>query len=141
MASPLQRESPVDVGLSTTTAQTTKFGSMDCGASGNTIPLSKACQRGAVSEMAVDARRVASISETRGAKILCMAGRPHKGPRHVIVTRPAKPVADVVMSEAAAAGMTISDYVAGVLARAVGLPQYIPVSPAHNQQELPLKSA
>jgi len=45
------------------------------------------------------------------------------------------------MSEAAAAGMTISDYVAGVLARAVGLPQYIPASPAHDQQELPLKSA
>ena len=94
-----------------------------------------------VSEMAADSRRVASISETRSAKVSCMAGRPHKGARHVIVTRPAKPVADVVMSEAAAAGMTISDYVAGVLARAVGLPQYIPVSPAHNQQELPLKSA
>ena len=94
-----------------------------------------------VSEMAADARRVTSNSETRSAKVPCMAGRPHKGARHVIVTRPAKPVADVVMSEAAAAGMTISDYVAGVLARAVGLPQYIPVSPAHNQQELPLKSA
>ena len=72
---------------------------------------------------------------------MCMAGRPHKGARHVIVTRPAKPVADVVMSEAAAAGMTISDYVAGILARAVGLPQYVPVSPASNQQELPLKTA
>jgi hypothetical protein len=94
-----------------------------------------------VSEMPAGSRRVTSISETRSAKVSCMAGRPHKGARHVIVTRPAKPVADVVMSEAAAAGMTISDYVAGVLARAVGLPQYIPVSPAHNQQELPLKSA
>ena len=86
-------------------------------------------------------RRVAAISETRTANISCMAGRPHKGARHVIVTRPAKPVADVVMSEAAAAGMTISDYVAGILARAVGLPQYVPVSPVHNQQELPLKTA
>ena len=95
----------------------------------------------AVSEMEADARRVALISETQTAKISCMAGRPHKGARHVIVTRPAKPVADVVMSEAAAAGMTISDYVAGILARAVGLPQYVPVSPAHNQQELPLKTA
>jgi hypothetical protein len=45
------------------------------------------------------------------------------------------------MSEAAAAGMTISDYVAGILARAVGLPQYVPVSPAPTQQELPLKTA
>jgi len=45
------------------------------------------------------------------------------------------------MSEAAAAGMTISDYVAGILARAVGLPQYVPVSPTQNQRELPLKTA
>ena len=91
--------------------------------------------------MRMHARRVISISETRTAKIPCMAGRPHKGARHVIVTRPAKPVVDVVMSEAAAAGMTISDYVAGILARAVGLPQYVPVSPAPTQQELPLKTA
>jgi hypothetical protein len=91
--------------------------------------------------MAAGTRRVTSISETRSANISPMAGRPHKGARHVIVTRPAKPVADVVMSEAAAAGMTISDYVAGILARAVGLPQYVPVSPASNQQELPLKTA
>src|SRR6478609_6759083 len=94
-----------------------------------------------VSEMTGGIRRVLVISETHGVKISTMAGRPHKGERHVIVTRPAKPVADVVMSEAAAAGMTISDYVAGILARAVGLPQYVPVSPAHNQQELPLKTA
>jgi hypothetical protein len=88
------------------------------------------------------ARRVVVISETAAARISSMAGRPHKGERHVIVTRPAKPVADVVMSEAAAAGMTISDYVAGILARAVGLPQYVPpVSTAQNQQELPLKTA
>jgi len=70
-----------------------------------------------------------------------MTGRPHKGARRVIMTRPAQPVADVVLREAAAAGMTISDYVAGILARAVGLPQYVPVSPAQDQQELPLKSA
>ncbi len=94
-----------------------------------------------ISEITAQAWRVISISETSGASILRMAGRPHKGARHVIVTRPAKVVADVVMSEAAAAGMTISDYVAGILAREVGLPQYVPVSTAHNQQELPLKTA
>jgi len=94
-----------------------------------------------VSEMTDGHRRVDVISEKTAAKIPSMAGRPHKGERHVIVTRPAKPVADVVMSEAAAAGMTISDYVAGILARAVGLPQYVPVSPTQNQRELPLKTA
>jgi hypothetical protein len=70
-----------------------------------------------------------------------MAGRPHKGERRVLMTRPARPVADVVLREAAAAGMTISDYIASILARAVGLPQYAPAPPAHDQQELPLKTA
>lgn len=97
--------------------------------------------RKGVSETEGLARRVVSVSETRRGMISPMTGRPHKGARRVIVTRPAQPVADVVLREAAAAGMTISDYVAGILARAVGLPQYVPVPPAQDQQELPLKTA
>ena len=94
-----------------------------------------------VSEIEGLARRVAFDSETWRGIISPMTGRPHKGARRVIMTRPAQPVADVVLREAAAAGMTISDYVAGILARAVGLPQYVPASPAQDQQELPLKTA
>ena len=97
--------------------------------------------KGGVSEIEGLARRVVPVSETCRGRISPMTGRPHKGARRVIMTRPAQPVADVVLREAAAAGMTISDYVAGILARAVGLPQYVPVSPAQDQQELPLKSA
>lgn len=78
-------------------------------------------------------RRVASVSEICRGTMSPMTGRPYKGARRVIMTRPAQPVADVVLREAAAAGMTISDYVAGILARAVGLPQYVPASLAQNQ--------
>jgi hypothetical protein len=42
-------------------------------------------------------------------------GRPHKGARHVIVTRPAKHVADRVFAEAEARGLSVSEYVARVL--------------------------
>lgn len=69
-------------------------------------------------------------------------GRTSKGDRHVIVTRPQRPVADVVIREAAAAGMSISDYVAAVLAHAHGMPQYAPRPQVPvDQQELPLKTA
>ena len=116
---------------------------------GTCFPLSKPAAsyqipchgRGEVSEIEGLARRVAPVSETQRGRISPMTGRPHKGARRVIMTRPAQPVADVVLREAAAAGMTISDYVAGILARAVGLPQYVPESPAQDQQELPLKTA
>lgn len=67
-------------------------------------------------------------------------GRPSKGERHVIVTRPAKPVADVVMQQAAEHGMSISEYVAAVLANAHGMPEFAPKAP-YDQEVLPLKSA
>ena len=85
------------------------------------------------------------VSETGTARMLIMGargGRPSKGDRHVIVTRPQRAVAEVVMREAAAHGMTISDYVAAVLARAHDMPQYAPRPGAPtDQQELPLKTA
>lgn len=59
-----------------------------------------------------------------------------------MVTRPQRPVAEAVMREAAANGMSISDYVAAVLANAHGLSQYAPLPQVpFDQQELPLKTA
>lgn len=85
------------------------------------------------------------VSETPPATMVDMSariGRTSKGDRHVIVTRPQRPVADVVIREAAAAGMSISDYVAAVLAHAHGMPQYAPLPQTPmDQQELPLKTA
>jgi hypothetical protein len=66
-------------------------------------------------------------------------GRPSKGDRDVIVTRPARPLGNVVRARADEAGMTISEYVAMVLARAHGMPEFAPASSATTEQEvLPL---
>jgi hypothetical protein len=66
-------------------------------------------------------------------------GRPSKGDRDVIVTRPARPLGNVVRARADEAGMTISEYVAMVLARAHGMPEFAPAPSAMPEQEvLPL---
>lgn len=68
-------------------------------------------------------------------------GRPSKGPRDLLVTRPAAELAAVVRDRADELGMSISDYVATVLATAHGMPHAAPSIHATTQQELPLKSA
>jgi hypothetical protein len=66
-------------------------------------------------------------------------GRPHKGDRALIATRLAQPLATVVRARADEASMTITDYVAMVLARAHGMPEYAPVpSTSMEQGVLPL---
>jgi hypothetical protein len=69
-------------------------------------------------------------------------GRPSKGDRDLLVTRPARPLGDVVRARADEAGLTISEYVAVVLAHAHGMPEHAPATlGARPQTELPLKSA
>ena len=66
-------------------------------------------------------------------------GRPSKGDRDSIITRPMRPLGNEIRARADAAGMTISEYVAMVLANAHGMPQYAPVpSPMDAQGVLPL---
>ncbi len=65
-------------------------------------------------------------------------GRPSKGDRDSIITRPLRPLGDVVRARADEAGLSISDYVATVLANAHGVPQYAPVASPQNE-ELPLQ--
>lgn len=66
-------------------------------------------------------------------------GRPSKGDRDSIITRPARALGDVVRTKADEAGLTISEYVAAVLAHAHDLPQYAPTPrPIRTQEELPL---
>jgi hypothetical protein len=65
-------------------------------------------------------------------------GRPSKGDRDAFMTKPARPVGDAIRQRAHAAGMTYGDYIADILARELGMPQYAPaVSHAHDQ-ELPI---
>ncbi len=66
-------------------------------------------------------------------------GRPHKGDRVLIASRPSRIVADLVRQRAAEAGLSISDYVAKVLAEVHGVPEAGPQLPANTSQEvLPL---
>ncbi len=65
-------------------------------------------------------------------------GRPSKGDRDHIVTRPSRVIGDLVRQRADEAGLTISDYVANVLARAHGLPEPVIASDEHIQGVLPL---
>jgi hypothetical protein len=65
-------------------------------------------------------------------------GRPYKGDRDHIVTRPSRVVGDLVRQRAEEAGLTISDYVAAVLARAHGVPEAAPLHRAPEQEVLPL---
>jgi hypothetical protein len=65
-------------------------------------------------------------------------GRPYKGDRDHIVTRPSRVVGDLVRQRAEEAGLTISDYVAAVLARAHGVPEAAPLNRDPEQEVLPL---
>jgi len=54
-------------------------------------------------------------------------GRPHKGTRELMVTRPAAPLGAAVRASAEREGYdSISEYVAAVLAQHEKLPQYAP---------------
>lgn len=66
-------------------------------------------------------------------------GRPSKGDRDLLVTRPLRALGDVVRARADDAGMSISEYVATVLATTHGLPELAPTA-IHTcgQTELPL---
>jgi hypothetical protein len=65
-------------------------------------------------------------------------GRPSKGDRDHIVSRPSRVVGDLIRQRADEAGLSISDYVANVLARAHGLPEPVPVNGSRDQEVLPL---
>lgn len=69
-------------------------------------------------------------------------GRHSKGARDAMMTRPPIDVGLVARKEAAARGMTISDYVAAALAREVGLPESFPMPPRDDEgdEELPLSA-
>ena len=63
-------------------------------------------------------------------------GRPHKGDRVLVVSRPHRVVAERVKQEADEAGVSMSEYVSRVLAVSLGLDQYAPQPPAQNGPEL-----
>jgi len=52
-------------------------------------------------------------------------GQPHKGERVLLQTRPARPVWEAVHTLSAQAGVSVSQYVADVLAAHVGRPDLV----------------
>ncbi len=63
--------------------------------------------------------RVCLANQIRGGMV-CPMAQPHKGDRVVTITRLAHPVHDVVRNAAAERGVSISQYVADVMAAHVG---------------------
>ena len=67
-----------------------------------------------------------------GAKV----GRKSKGDRDAFALRPLRPLGDRIRENAAALGITYNDYVTGILARAVGMPEYDPLESSQAQLHL-----
>lgn len=91
------------------------------------------------------ARWVASqLLLSESARVAVMAGRagpgrPSKGDRHLFATRTPRPLADVIRRRADEAGLTLSDYIASVLATAHDMPEFVHAPhPQTLSEELPL---
>jgi len=54
------------------------------------------------------------------------------------MTKPARPVGDAIRQNAEDLGMTYGDYIASILARELGMPEYAPVPPHPNAEEPPI---
>ena len=65
-------------------------------------------------------------------------GRKSKGDRQALISRIPDPIADAVRERADERGMSLSDYIASVLAREVGMSDLAPESAVHHQEELPI---
>ena len=64
-------------------------------------------------------------------------GQPNKGDRELLQSRPVRPVWEAVHAAAASAGLSVSQYVADVLAIHVGRPDLVR-DLGHNAEVLPL---
>ena len=70
-----------------------------------------------------------------GAKV----GRKSKGDRDAFALRPLRPLGDRIRANADALGMSYNDYVIGIMADAVGMPEYAPIRlDAAGQLDLPI---
>lgn len=65
-------------------------------------------------------------------------GRKSKGDRQSMISRVPSPIADAVRDRAAERGMSLSDYIASVLARDVGLAKLAPQAAVRHDEELPI---
>lgn len=68
-------------------------------------------------------------------------GRKSKGPRELLGTRPAVPLAEAARNRADELGLSMSDYLATLLAEDLSLPQYAPRTADPSRMELPIPAA
>lgn len=68
-------------------------------------------------------------------------GRKSKGARELLGTRPAVPLAEAARNKAEALGMTVSDYLATLIAQDTNLPQFAPKPADPSRVELPIPAA
>lgn len=81
------------------------------------------------SETRQPARRVMHVSVMpRGMipNMVAKVGRKSKGDRDAFALRPLRPLGDRIRANADALGMSYNDYVIGIMADAVGMPEYAP---------------
>lgn len=76
------------------------------------------------------------ISSHQDVTMPAKTGRRSKGDRDAFAIRPMRPVGDRIRENAAALGITYNDYVTGILARAVGMPEYDPLESSQAQLHL-----
>ena len=82
------------------------------------------------------------LQDHRFNKAMARTGRPSKGDRDVLYTRVPRPVGDAIRGISEQTGMAISDVVAALAARGLGMSELAPQPPhPYDQQELPLKTA
>jgi predicted HicB family RNase H-like nuclease len=86
-----------------------------------------------------------SLASTHGTQSSTRrkGGRPHKGNRHLFQSRVPQPLAELVMEQAAAAGLTINDYLASVIADAHDYPLPVNRTGSDNsvQEEFAMQTA
>lgn len=80
--------------------------------------------------------KIPHISDMRG-KVSPMAGRPSKGDRTLMAARIPNAAAEKVRIEAAARGQSLSEYIAAVMCREVGLPDLAPAENPAKAEDLP----
>lgn len=68
-------------------------------------------------------------------------GRPSKGDRDAFLTKPARPLGELIREQADAAGMAYGDYIAAILAKELGMPELAPTPPKPQRLELSLPAA
>ena len=93
--------------------------------------------------MATRRPMLVTVTNTRLTKPMRTShgGRPSKGQRELLGTRPLIPLVEAARNRADELGLTVSDYLATLIAQDTNLPQFAPRQPEASRMELPIPAA